>query len=140
MAITFTNEKIKFELKQKSKIKTWIAQVIEQEKKSLGELSYAFVSDEALLKMNKEYLNHNTFTDIITFDYTEGKIISGDIFISIDRVKENAKKFEVDFQEEIKRVIIHGVLHLCGYKDKKPADVKIMRKKEDKALQVFSSL
>lgn len=138
--ISFSNDKIKFSLKQSSKIRNWIKTIVSKEKKELGSISYTFVSDEALLKMNKEYLNHNTFTDIITFDYSEKKTISGDIFISIDRIKENAQKFEVEFETELKRVIIHGILHLCGYKDKKVADVKIMRKKEENSLKLFSTL
>jgi probable rRNA maturation factor len=136
MAVSFSSN-IDFNLKDKSKIKTWIKTVIEKEKRVLGNLNYSFVSDETLLKMNNEYLKHNTYTDIITFNYNEGKKISGDIFISIDRIKDNAKKFEVPFEEELHRVMIHGVLHLCGYKDKTKTDSDLMRKKENAALRLL---
>ena len=105
----------------------------------LGNLNYSFTSDESLLKINMEYLKHNTYTDIITFNYNEGKKISGDIFISIDRVKENAEKFEAPFEEELHRVMIHGVLHLCGYKDKSKTDSELMRKKENAALRLLKA-
>lgn len=98
------------------------------------------MSDESLLEINREYLKHNTYTDIITFNYNEGKNIAGDIFISVDRVKENAQKFEVKFEEELHRVMIHGVLHLCGYKDKSKTDSGLMRKKENNALLLFKKL
>ena len=96
-----------------------------------------FCTDDELLEINIKHLNHNTLTDIITFDYTEDKKISSDIFISVDRVLENAKKFEVTFEEELCRVMIHGVLHLCGYKDKSKPDAELMRKKENWALKLF---
>ena len=140
MTITFSKENIKFTLPKKSKLKLWIENTIKSEKKIGLAVCYTFVSDEALLKMNKEYLNHNTYTDIITFDYSEQKKITGDIFISIDRVKENAKKFKVKFEDELNRVIIHGVLHLCGYKDKTKTDALTMRKKENKYLLIFKNL
>ena len=137
MAINFSNDKIVFVLKQKAKLKTWIASTIKKEKYSLENLNYTFVSDEAMLKINIDFLKHDTYTDIITFNYNEGKKISGDIFISIDRVKDNAKKFDVSFEEELHRVIIHGVLHLCGYKDKTKTDSDLMRKKENSALRLL---
>ena len=96
-----------------------------------------FTTDAELLKTNIEFLNHDTYTDIITFDYCEGKLINGDIIISIERVKENAQKFKVDFDIEIKRVIIHGALHLCGYKDKSTKDAVVMKGKENWALKKF---
>ena len=139
MAVSFSNDSISFNLKQKTKLKSWIKSVIEKEKHILGNLNYTFTSDEALLKINVEYLNHNTYTDIITFDYCEGKTVNGDIFISVDRVEENAKKFESPFEEELHRVMIHGVLHLCGYKDKSKADSVMMRKKENASLKAFLS-
>lgn len=135
MAIHFYNERIDFKLKNKSKLKSWIKQIIELEKKTLGTINYIFTSDEELLKKNIQFLNHNTLTDIITFDYCEGKHLNGDIFISIERVTENAQKFEVTFGEELHRVIIHGALHLCGYKDKTKLDAETMRKKENWALR-----
>ena len=112
-------------------INTWIQDTIEKENKNLGEINIIFCSDEHLLKMNVEHLNHNFYTDIITFDYCEEKIISGDLFISKNRVEENAKKFEVSFSNEINRVIIHGVLHLLGYNDKTDEEKKQMRNKEN---------
>ena len=138
MAILFSIEDISFNLKERNKIKQWIKKIVETEGKRLGNISYIFCSDEYLLVVNKKYLEHDTYTDIITFDYTENsEIISGDIFISIDRVKENAKEFKVAFEEELRRVIIHGVLHLLGYPDKKPNEEKIMREKENKVLLLY---
>ena len=134
MAVSFTSQNFLFTLKNKQDLKEWIKTIIDNEKKITGQINYTFVSDEALLKMNMEFLNHNTYTDIITFDYCENKKINGDIFISIDRVKENATKFKVPFEDELHRVIIHGVLHLCGYKDKTKKDVEIIRKKENSSL------
>lgn len=128
-----------FDLKQKAKLKTWITSVVKKEKLVLGQLNYTFMSDESLLKINIEYLKHNTYTDIITFNYNESKKVAGDIFISIDRVKENAEKFKVDLQEELHRVMIHGVLHLCGYKDKTKTDSDLMRKKENASLRLLKS-
>src|SRR5437868_11938938 len=122
MAIHFSNDNITFKLKKKAELKLWVSAVVRKERRVLGQLNYIFTSDGALLKINVEYLKHNTYTDIITFNYNEDKKISGDIFISIDRVKENAKKFDVNFEEELYRVMIHGVLHLCGYKDKTKTD------------------
>ena len=139
MAISFSNDGITFNLKRKSELKTWIKLIIEKEKFLLGNLNYVFTSDESLLKINIDYLKHNTYTDIITFNYNEGKKVNGDIFISIDRVKDNAEKFNVSFEEELHRVIIHGVLHLCGYKDKSKVDAALMRKKENQSLKTFVS-
>ena len=136
MAVSFTSENIPFLIKNKQALKDWIKRVALKEQKQIGTINYVFVSDEALLKMNEDYLKHNTYTDIITFDYTEDKKINGDIFISIDRVAENANTFNVSFNNELHRVIIHGVLHLCGYKDKKKADAELMRKKENQSLKI----
>ncbi len=107
------------------------------EGKTCGQLYYFFCTDEHLLNINKEFLNHTTYTDIITFDYSEKKTVSGEIFISIERVHENAKKFKQPFSHELMRTVIHGVFHLCGYGDKTPADKKKMRAKEDEALRAF---
>jgi probable rRNA maturation factor len=137
MAISFQNQDIVFTLKEKIKIRNWIKQIITAEKKKPGNLSFVFTSDAALLVINKQFLNHNTYTDIVTFDYCDGDVVNGDILISVDRVKENAKKFGVTTDQELKRVIIHGVLHLCGYKDKSKSDAALMRKKEDWALEKF---
>ena len=138
MPITFQVEKIKFNFKKKITIKLWIAKVLQLEKKQVGQINFLFTNDEEILKKNIQFLKHNTYTDIITFNYCKDKIINGDIIISIDRVKENAEKFKSDFEEELKRVLIHGVLHLCGYKDKKTADTELMRKKENWALKQIS--
>ncbi len=138
MPITFQVEKIKFNLKKKITIKLWIAMVLRLEKKQVGQINFLFTNDEEILKKNIQFLQHNTYTDIITFNYCKDKIINGDIIISIDRVKENAEKFKSDFEEELKRVLIHGVLHLCGYNDKKTADTELMRKKENWALKQIS--
>jgi probable rRNA maturation factor len=138
MPITFQVEKIKFNLKKKITIKLWIAKVLRLEKKQVGQINFLFTNDEEILKKNIQFLKHNTYTDIITFNYCKDKIINGDIIISIERVKENAEKFKSDFEEELKRVLIHGVLHLCGYNDKKTADTELMRKKENWALKQIS--
>ena len=135
MPISFNNQSIPFKLKNKAKLKLWIKSVVEKEKHTLGTINYVFCDDAELLEINLKHLNHNTFTDIITFDYTEGLKINSDIFISINRVEENAKKFKVSFEEELHRVMIHGVLHLCGYKDKSKSDTELMRKKENAALK-----
>jgi rRNA maturation RNase YbeY len=136
MPISFNNQSIPFKLKNKAKLKLWIKSVVEKEKHTLGTINYVFCDDSELLEINLKHLNHNTFTDIITFDYTEGLKINSDIFISINRVEENAKKFKVSFEEELHRVMIHGVLHLCGYKDKSKSDTELMRKKENLALNL----
>ncbi len=137
MAISFQNQNIEFKLSEKGKIKSWIKAIIGSEKKQLGEINFVFTTDEELLKTNIQFLKHNTYTDIITFDSCEGEKINGDIIISVERVNENARKFKTDFETEIKRVIIHGVLHLCGYKDKSAKDAELMRKKENNALKRF---
>ena len=115
----------------------WINRVIISEGFSVGQIDYIFCSDEYLLELNKEYLNHDTFTDIITFDYTDGKIISGDIFISTDRVEDNARKFDVEFLNELRRVMSHGILHLAGFGDKSIEEKKIMREKEEEKIKMF---
>jgi len=120
-----------FELLDEDKYSQWIQGTIELESHELGELSYTFVTDDVLHQMNVDYLDHDTLTDIISFDYTVGKIIQGDVFISVDRVKDNAKDFEVDFEKELARVMIHGVLHYCGYKDKTDSEKELMRSKEN---------
>ena len=135
--ISFQNQSISFKLKDKTKLKLWIKSIVNKEKHTLGALNYIFCSDDELLEINIKHLNHNTFTDIITFDYTEAKKIGSDIFISIDRVIENSKKFDTSFENELHRVMIHGVLHLCGYKDKTKSDAELMRKKENWALKLF---
>lgn len=138
LSIYFFNEEISFNLKNKTIIRSWINQTIIQEKYQLEELNFIFCSDNYLLKINKEYLNHDTYTDIITFDNSSlPHEIIGDIFISIDRVKENAKSFDTTFINELNRVIIHGVLHLLGYTDKTKKDKGLMTEKEDFYLLKF---
>jgi rRNA maturation RNase YbeY len=112
-----------------------LTNLLEQESKVLGDISIIFVSDSYLLEMNQKYLNHDYYTDIITFDYCEMNIVSGDLFISVDRVQENADTFNVDFLTELHRVMIHGVLHLCGYKDKSDDEERLMRELENKYLK-----
>ena len=135
--ITIFNEDVDFQdysVEEKTK---WINSIISNYSKIPGELTYIFCSDGYLLNLNIEHLNHDTLTDIITFDYTKTGIISGDIFISIDRIEENAKKFQVSFQEELNRVMAHGVLHLIGFKDKTDEEKKEMRQAENLALEIL---
>ncbi|MCL4638921.1 MAG: rRNA maturation RNase YbeY [Pseudosphingobacterium sp.] len=133
--VNFFTEEIKYTIKNKLLLKQWIKDAITNEGLKPGEISFIFCSDEYLHKINVEYLNHDTYTDIITFDNSEDEnVIAGDIFISIDRIKENAKSFLVKEVDELHRVIIHGILHLCGYLDKKPVDKKRMTEKENEYL------
>lgn len=120
-----------FQLQNELQLSEWIAAVIIAEGFKEGEINYIFCDDEYLHKLNLEFLQHDTLTDIISFDYSLGKLINGDIYISIDRVKDNAKDFNVEFLSELNRVMIHGILHYCGYKDKTEADEKEMRSKEN---------
>lgn len=131
--IQFFSEDIGFTLKEKQKVREWIGATIKAEGfKRVGELSFVLCSDAYLLEINKQYLDHDTFTDIVTFDSSEDEdVIAGDIFISVERTTENAKKFNVSERDELHRVIIHGVLHLCGYYDKKKEDKTLMTEKED---------
>lgn len=114
---------------------SWLSKVCLIENKKLGDVTLIFTSDEYLLKVNQDYLDHDYYTDIITFDYTEDDFVSGDLFISIDRVKENASLNNVSFLNELNRVVVHGVLHLCGYKDKSESEEKLMREKESQMLE-----
>lgn len=129
-----------FILKNKRKRKKWIYNTIINENTKLGNINYIFCSDEQLLKINIEYLNHDFYTDIITFDYRENDIISGDIFISIDRIKENSNINKSNFEEELNRVLVHGILHIIGYKDKSIEDSKLMREKENYYLNIYKNL
>lgn len=128
--INFNFETI-LRLEEEKRLKEWIAEAVAAEEFLVGEINYVFCTDEYLHKINLQYLNHDTYTDIISFDYRVGKKLHGDIFISVDRVRENATKFEVDFNSELLRVLIHGILHFCGYKDKLDNEVNAMRAKED---------
>jgi probable rRNA maturation factor len=138
--ITFNNADINYKLKDKTGLKNWITTVVESKKKRVGDIAFIFCSDDYLLEINKQYLYHNTLTDIITFDYSKEapkSPISGDIYISIDRIKENAQKFAVTDENELYRVIIHGVLHLLGYKDKTKAAKDEMTKQENFCLKLL---
>ncbi|MFC7356162.1 rRNA maturation RNase YbeY [Jejudonia soesokkakensis] len=123
-----------FDLSEQDEVSDWIKLVINSEGYTLGEVSYIFCSDEYLLQLNEDFLNHDTLTDIISFDYSLGKEINGEIYISIDRVTENSSLYKVPFLEELHRVIIHGILHYCGYKDKTDEEATLMRQKENEAL------
>ncbi len=129
--ISFVSEEIKFNFPDKLKIKQWIKNTVAEEGSRVGDISIVFCSDEYLLNVNNQYLKHDYYTDIITFDYYEDGFVSGDLMISIDRVKENATIQNTKFEDELHRVIIHGVLHLLGYKDKTEKEEKQMRGKED---------
>lgn len=135
--IQFFTEDIDFQLEQEDAIRNWIAKIITQEEKQLQLINYIFCSDAYLHELNVEYLQHDTLTDIITFQYSNLPIVEGDIFISIDRVRENAEAYAPNFEHELRRVIIHGALHLCGYGDKTPEEKKRMTEKEDEAIQLF---
>ena len=139
-AIRFFSEETDFKLPHPRKTSTWIKSALDKEKKTLGDLNFIFCTDEYLLQINVEYLDHHTYTDIITFDSSETPgTIEGDIFISIERIRENADKFSRPFDEELHRVIIHGVLHLIGYGDKTKTAKAKMTKKEDTYLAVRGS-
>jgi probable rRNA maturation factor len=126
-----------FVLENETAIAEWISQVIVSENKTEGDINYIFCDDEYLHQINVEYLDHDTLTDVISFDYSLGNEIHGDIFISVERVQDNAVDYNVPFENELRRVIIHGILHYCGYKDKSEADELLMRKKEDEKLALF---
>jgi len=131
------NYELDFTLDNEALYASWLSNVIASENKKLGEINYIFCDDDYLLAINKEYLNHDTLTDIISFDYSVGNELNGDIFISIERVKDNANDFNVPFSDELLRVMVHGVLHYCGYKDKSEDDELLMRQKEDEKIKLF---
>lgn len=137
MAIQFSFQ-TNYPLKSRTKIKQWIKQVIEAKGKKTGNITYIFCDDEYLLEVNKQYLQHDYYTDVITFDYVENDLISGDIFISTDRVRENALAFGSNETEELHRVIIHGALHLLGLKDKSEKEASQMRQAENEALKLLN--
>lgn len=124
-------------IKGRQLLKKWLAFSASKEGFKTGTLNYIFCSDDYLIKINIQFLDHNTYTDIITFDYTENKTVNGDIYISIDRIRENAGKYGVSTEDELRRVMVHGLMHLCGYKDKKPKDKALMTSKEDFYLKKF---
>jgi rRNA maturation RNase YbeY len=135
--ITF-NYETDFALDDEEQIISWIEKVIQKEGYKVGEINYIFCTDSYLHKINVEFLQHDTYTDIISFDYTLGKTISGDIYISIDRVKENAQEYSVSFTEELHRVMIHGILHYAGYKDKTEDEKTVMRNKENESVLILN--
>ena len=135
--ILFYSEDVNYLLLKKRNIRAWLRAVAQEEGRQTGEISYIFCSDDYLRNLNEQYLQATYFTDVITFDYCEDNTVSGDIFISTDRVKENAKQFQQTFFSEMLRVILHGMLHLCGYKDKTKKEEAKMREMEDYYLQKF---
>lgn len=134
------NYETSFKLNNEDVLKSWISGAISDEGYKLGDINYIFCDDVYLHKLNVEFLNHDTLTDIISFDYKVGKILHGDIFISIDRVEDNANDFNVPYQQELYRVIIHGVLHFCGYNDKTEIDAQTMRAKENHYLDTLNTI
>lgn len=140
MAIRFSVQSGDFELLEPGKVKKWLSEVIVRRGKSVGNINYLFCDDEYLLGVNRQYLNHDTYTDIITFDFVAGGLISGDIMISIERVGENAVKFGVPFEQELHRVVVHGVLHLLGQGDKTDEEAVEMRRQEEESLVLWDEL
>ncbi|TBV28306.1 rRNA maturation RNase YbeY [Meridianimaribacter sp. CL38] len=134
------NYETRFQLSNETVFEQWIKETIQNEGCSLGDINYIFCDDDYLHKINVEFLDHDTLTDIISFDYSVGKQLHGDIYISVERVEDNAKDFKVDFDVELSRVIIHGILHYCGYKDKTDEDAKVMRAKEEQYMKVLVDL
>ena len=135
--ITFNAEGIKMPKIKKREVTAWIKAVAASYGRKVGEIGYLFVDDEKILEVNNEYLGHNYYTDIITFDYDEGDVINGDMVISLDTVRTNAEQFGKAYEEELYRVIIHGILHLCGIDDKGPGEREIMEAAENKALEMY---
>lgn len=129
--ISYYNQDIDFKFKGKRLASKWLTLVAESEIRRIGDIAVIFCSDDYILQINQQYLSHDYYTDIITFDYSEGDKLSGDLFISIDTVKANAEEYGTDFNDELNRVIVHGVLHLIGYDDHNDKDIAVMRKKED---------
>ena len=131
------NYELDFKLEDETIYSDWISKVISSENRDEGEINYIFCDDDYLIELNQQYLDHDTLTDVISFDYSEGNELHGDIFISIERVRDNAADFKVAFDEELKRVLVHGVLHYCGYKDKSERDEILMRQKEEEKMKLF---
>lgn len=140
MAISFSNQNIDFSLPDQNRVKEWISTLIKRHGMSVGNIGYLFCDDSFLLEANNKYLNHDTLTDIITFDYVNGNLLSGDIMISVERVSDNSVTFGVPFSDELHRVIIHGVLHLLGQGDKTDDEARIMRQREDEALALWKTI
>lgn len=140
MAISYQTDGVKMPAIKKRETTAWIKAVAATYNKKVGEIAYIFCSDEKILEVNKEYLQHDYYTDIITFDYDEGDIISGDLFISLDTVRTNSEQFNTEYDEELHRTIIHGILHLCGINDKGPGEREIMEAAENKALLLLKEM
>jgi rRNA maturation RNase YbeY len=140
MAIRFFSEDVLFKLEKSRSAIKWIKEVSIKENHQIAEITYVFCSDKFLLNLNKQFLNHKTLTDIITFDYSAKDSVSGEIYISIERVEDNATKYGCPFATELHRVMIHGVLHLFGYNDKRPGDIIVMRKKEEAYLSLWDNM
>lgn len=136
MAVSYFAEDVKMPVIKKRETTDWIRRVASGYGKKCGDIAYIFCSDEKILEVNKAYLQHDYYTDVITFDYTEGDKIGGDIFISVDTVRSNAEQFGTDYDEELHRIIIHGVLHLCGINDKGPGEREMMTRHENEALKL----
>ena len=134
ISFNYENE---FELSNEEQLSNWISNVIVSEDKKEGEINYIFCDDNYLVEINQQYLDHDTLTDIISFDYSVGNELHGDVFISVERVVENAQDFDVTFEEELRRVLVHGILHYCGYKDKNEEDENLMRQKEEEKMKMF---
>lgn len=139
MAVYYQSEDIKFPSIKRREMTNWIRQVAASFGKKVGDVSYIFCSDERILEVNNQYLQHDYYTDIITFDYTEGDVISGDIFISLDTVKSNSEQFNTVYDDELRRVIIHGILHLCGVNDKTDEEQAQMTKYENEMLKLLNA-
>ncbi|MEN8156421.1 MAG: rRNA maturation RNase YbeY [Bacteroidota bacterium] len=137
MGVSFHNEQITFDFQKRSRHTDWIDACIDHHRKIAGEITFIFTSNAHLLRINKAYLNHDYFTDVITFDYSEGEVISGDIFISIEQVEENASIYGAEREDELRRVMIHGVLHLIGFSDQLPDEQEVMKEMENEALHLW---
>jgi rRNA maturation RNase YbeY len=138
--IRYYNDSIAYRLRDKRRIARWVEAIARAEGYTAGDINYIFCSSEVHRKMNIDFVGHDYFTDIITFDYTEGDLISGDLFISLDTVKTNAEKFGTPYEEELHRVIIHGILHLCGIDDKGPGEREVMEQNENDALELLKEI
>ncbi len=137
--ITYNSINVKIPAIPRRAITAWVKRVAESYGRRVGEVSYVFVDDEKILEVNRQYLQHDFYTDIITFDYCEGDVIAGDLFISLDTVRSNAEQYGKSYDEELRRVIIHGILHLCGVNDKGPGEREIMEAAEDRALTLLEA-
>ena len=138
--ITFNTEKVQMPDIDQEAIRRWVCDVAASYGRRVGEINYIFVDDERILEVNRQFLQHDYYTDIITFDYTQGNIISGDLFISLDTVRTNAEQFHASYDTELHRVIIHGILHLCGINDKGPGEREVMEKHENEALALLDEM